>query len=151
MDEKYQVQLIKESSLFDADWYLSQHSDVEAVKLSPEQHYLRYGWRMGRGPSELFCGDSYLERYPDVKQSKVNPLVHYLLFGRREGRVIKPVKNKNINISKKIFFETLLSYDVDDVKVTNTIVKQLDETQRLLEKYVRRCHEFEYQIMDKKG
>ncbi|WP_444921198.1 hypothetical protein ACJJID_01610 [Microbulbifer sp. CnH-101-G] len=152
MDEKYQVQLLKESPLFDADWYRSQHSDVVGIKLTPEQHYLRYGWRMGRSPSALFCGVSYLEKYPDVVQSNENPLVHYLRFGRREGREIKSVKQIRNNLKKDIGLDLgkLISPNSEEAQFELNIplINQLKETQYLLEKYVRRCHELEYQIMD---
>ncbi|WP_444882605.1 hypothetical protein [Microbulbifer sp. PSTR4-B] len=154
MDEKYQVQLLKESSLFDADWYKSQHLDVDRIKLSPEQHYLRYGWRMGRSPSSFFCSASYLENYPDVLRSGVNPLVHYLRFGRREGRKIQPVRQSNgdkkVDIGVDVAKNSLCQAHEVEEKFYGAEISQLNETQRLLEIYIRRYHELEYQIMDAK-
>ncbi len=152
MDEKYQIQLMKDSPLFDADWYKAQHLDVEGIKLTPEQHYLRYGWRMGRNPSALFCGVSYLESYPDVVQSNENPLVHYLRFGRHEGRQVQPVRQRNPSLQLEIGIGSTFSPKdhKDQSQSDNSVTNQLNETQRLLEKYVRRCQELEYQIMDGK-
>lgn len=155
MDEKYQIQLLKESPLFDAEWYREQYPDVESVKLTPEQHYLRYGWRMGRSPSASFCGAKYQQSYPDVVQSNENPLVHYLRFGRHEGREVQPVSRKirrldagfNIGTGKTLSSES----DGDQQQSADAVSNQLNETQRLLEKYVRRCHELEYQLMDEKA
>ncbi|WP_299585372.1 hypothetical protein [uncultured Microbulbifer sp.] len=154
MDEKYQIQLLIDSPLFDADWYKSQHPDIANIKLTPEQHYLRYGWRMGRSPSVLFCGESYQQSYPDVVQSNENPLVHYLRFGRREGREVQPLRHKTRMTQQDIAMDVrkVSPYEVldDQLKLGDRVCTQLDETQRLLEKYVRRCHELEFQLMDEK-
>ncbi|WP_444898981.1 hypothetical protein ACJJIX_11790 [Microbulbifer sp. VAAC004] len=154
MDERYQIQLLMESPLFDAEWYKNQHPDVESKKLTPEQHYLRYGWRMGRNPSVSFCSVSYQEQYPDVVQNNENPLIHYLNFGRSEGREVKPVDHKKLNIRSDIDLNKgSNSFQVSnrDLSQSNDLVlMQLKETQRLLEKYFLRCQELEYQIMDAK-
>ncbi|WP_444924280.1 hypothetical protein ACJJH9_03180 [Microbulbifer sp. DLAB2-AF] len=152
MNEKYQVQLLKDTPLFDAEWYLSHHSDVESIKLTPELHYLRYGWRMGRSPSALFCSVSYQKKYPDVAQSNENPLIHYLRFGRREGREVQPVRQSNWNM-KNDKSVNILKYRAKNFEndTDNIVESQLKETQCLLEKYVRRCQELEYQIIDEKG
>ncbi|GAB2885754.1 hypothetical protein ACCI51_00160 [Microbulbifer echini] len=153
MDEKYKIQLLIDSPLFDADWYKAQHPDIESIKLTPEQHYLRYGWRMGRSPSALFCGESYQQSYPDVVQSNENPLVHYLRFGRREGREVQPLRHKTRMIQQDISMgiaQASSSKSDDQFQSGDRVCSQLDDTQWLLEKYFRRCHELEYQLMDGK-
>jgi hypothetical protein len=83
--------MIKASSLFDEDYYLSQYPDVGASGIKPETHYVLHGGFEGRNPSADFDTSFYLEQYPDVKDSGMNPLLHYLLYGKNEDRLILPV------------------------------------------------------------
>ena len=80
--------IIKESGLFDVDYYLENYPDVKVVGIDPIKHYLMHGWREGRNPNDYFDTFYYLKRYADVSQSSINPLVHYILHGKREDREI---------------------------------------------------------------
>lgn len=87
--KKYQhIALIKESGLFNIEWYQNICPELSKLPLTPIEHYLSIGYKMGLNPSQEFDGNLYLERYPDVAQEGVNPLVHYILFGKNEGRTI---------------------------------------------------------------
>lgn len=86
-------QLLRDSDLFDAEWYLATYPDVRtagAFAQAPHEHYLRYGALEGRNPCPEFDSSYYLEQYADVAEAGTNPLVHYLLYGRQEGRHIYP-------------------------------------------------------------
>ena len=83
---KASLQLIRESSLFDADWYRSTYPDVQQAGVDPLLHYFDHGWREGRNPGPDFNSSSYLRGNPDVASLGVNPLLHYVEFGRSEGR-----------------------------------------------------------------
>lgn len=74
------------SGLFDEDYYLSQYKDVAKAKASPIRHFMMYGGKQGRNPSEQFDTGFYLKTYPDVAASGMNPLLHYLRVGKAEGR-----------------------------------------------------------------
>ncbi|WP_151443480.1 hypothetical protein [Halomonas lysinitropha] len=85
--------LVRDSELFDADWYLARYPDVKAdahLAEAPHEHYLLFGGFEGRNPCPEFESTYYLEIYPDVAEAGMNPLVHYLLHGRSEGRRIHP-------------------------------------------------------------
>jgi GT2 family glycosyltransferase/SAM-dependent methyltransferase len=78
--------------LFDPEYYLRLHTDVEESGMSPLVHYVLHGWREGRDPHPLFTNDWYLAQNPDVAGSgAINPLDHYLLHGWREGRRPNPL------------------------------------------------------------
>lgn len=149
MEDKHQIQVIEQSGLFDADWYQEQYPDVRQTSLSAVQHYLKYGWKMGRSPSAQFCGKSYEAENTDVKQRAENPLLHYLRFGRQEGRKPFPVqpavrsvqaeRNTPVNFVNKAMSEG-----------EGSPLAQLAETQKLLEKYFNRCEQLEYQLLDAK-
>ncbi|EFD0312264.1 hypothetical protein ACSAYW_22985 (plasmid) [Escherichia coli] len=82
------IGLIKESGFFDVEWYQKICPELSKLPISPVEHYLSIGYKMGLNPSEKFNGNLYLERYPDVAEEGVNPLIHYILFGKKEGRSI---------------------------------------------------------------
>jgi GT2 family glycosyltransferase len=73
-----QLALIRSSSLFDRDWYLSRYPDVTAAALDPVEHYMSSGAAEGRDPGPNFHTQSYLTRYPDLAKKGINPLVHYI-------------------------------------------------------------------------
>lgn len=87
--EKPMLQKVEESGLFDVEWYLGTYRDVAQLPLTPLEHYLRFGWRMGRSPGPRFDAARYLEDYPDVEEFGINPLLHYVLYGRGEGRLLR--------------------------------------------------------------
>lgn len=79
------IQLVRESSHFDAEWYANYYKDVGLVGLDPAYHFLWLGWRLGRSPSEKshfqFNLEKYLEANPEVSRGGVHPVAHYLVFG----------------------------------------------------------------------
>ena len=77
---------IKNSNLFDAEYYLQQHPEVTQ---KPHIHYFYYGWKSGFAPSPFFSTKKYLERYEDVTKKNINPLIHYIEEGKKENRVIE--------------------------------------------------------------
>ena len=151
MEEKHKIELIEASALFDAEWYEQQYPDVKQVKLSAAQHYLRYGWRIGRSPSPVFCGKTYLQENADVREQGENPLVHYLRFGKQEGRTYRPVQLPVLNSvaapARSAFANNIADAASSDKE---TLAAQLKETQLLLEKYFVRCEQLEYQLIDSK-
>jgi glycosyltransferase involved in cell wall biosynthesis len=80
---------LKNSPLFDRDYYLSSNADVQSAGIDPVEHYLMYGWHENRDPSANFSTFQYLEANPDIVSAKVNPLVHYIRYGQHEGRALK--------------------------------------------------------------
>ncbi|MGB6681456.1 MAG: glycosyltransferase, partial [Candidatus Bathyarchaeia archaeon] len=85
------LELIRNSELFDVRWYLENNPDVAQAGMDPSRHYLIYGGFEGRDPCLLFSSREYLEINQDVKNAGINPLVHYLRDGQKEGRAIKPM------------------------------------------------------------
>lgn len=85
-------QLINQSNLFDAQWYLQRYPDVAKSALEPLDHFTLHGCAEGRSPGPLFDAQWYLRRHLDVARSGVSPLLHYLEHGRHEGRSIKALR-----------------------------------------------------------
>ncbi|MGY4106520.1 glycosyltransferase family 2 protein [Aeromonas encheleia] len=102
------IKEIQESGLFDADWYLKQYPDVRKNKITALEHYLSYGWRLGRNPSADFDTNYYLKsnsNNSDIKISGINPLLHYIRNGQIEGRNSKATRvlSDNAQIKLEVF------------------------------------------------
>jgi hypothetical protein len=81
---------LRQSPLFDRDWYLQQNPDVSEARISPWRHWRRHGWREGRDPNAWFDTAWYLAHNPDVAERGMDPLEHYSVNGWREGRDPSP-------------------------------------------------------------
>jgi len=79
--------LIRNSGLFDMQYYLKTNPDVKMQGWDPIRHFLLYGAGELRNPSADFNTAFYLETYPDVT---INPLIHFILHGKAEHRNTKP-------------------------------------------------------------
>ena len=78
--------VIRQSGLFDQEYYLKHNPDVAQAGVNPLRHFLRHGGFEGRKPNPFFHSAYYLQRNDDVKRTGVNPLIHYILYGEHEGR-----------------------------------------------------------------
>jgi glycosyltransferase involved in cell wall biosynthesis/SAM-dependent methyltransferase len=83
---KTEKNLIAASGLFDADFYARMYPDVVAAGMNLLDHYVIFGRREGRVPSEKFDPWAYLEANPDLDRHAVDPILHYILHGQQEGR-----------------------------------------------------------------
>jgi len=81
-----QIRVVRHSPLFDRNWYLSRYLDVKKSGVDPAFHYVLYGWKEGRDPSERFRTAEYIALNRDVALAKVCPLYHYEEHGRAERR-----------------------------------------------------------------
>lgn len=79
-------ELLRDSALFDANWYLRRYEDVAKAGVDPVEHYLAHGAAELRDPGPAFSTAAYLGANPDVAESGTNALVHYLRTGLRGGR-----------------------------------------------------------------
>lgn len=82
--------LLRDSSLFDAEWYIERYPDIAQSGIDPVAHYLQFGAKELRDPGPYFSTRHYLAMYPDVRSAGVNPLYHYLASGWDEKRLIRP-------------------------------------------------------------
>ena len=89
LTEEEAIKIIKDSSLFDSEFYLANNQDVRASGLAPVVHYYRYGWRENRLPSRKFNSVLYLHLYADVKKLEICPIIHYELIGKYQMRYHK--------------------------------------------------------------
>jgi hypothetical protein len=76
---------LRESGLFQDEWYLAQYPDVADAGLDPLDHFCRNGWRERRRPNPLFDPVWYVSAYGELI-GDMNPLLDYVLAGEQLGR-----------------------------------------------------------------
>lgn len=96
---KEQRELIAQSGLFDANWYLSRHPEVSLTGLSAIEHYCLVGSALGKDPGPQFSAAAYRSAYPDVAKSQIDPLWHYLTRGTAEQRSL-PAANSVVKLEQ---------------------------------------------------
>jgi GT2 family glycosyltransferase len=98
---------IKHSGLFDEKYYLLHNPDVRRADINPLKHFMKYGWKEGRNPSESFNTNFYIENHPSVKSDNINPLVHYIRHHGKEGKPVnQSLIKRGFRKLKRIFKQT---------------------------------------------
>lgn len=92
--------LITQSQLFDAAYYLDRYEDLKSSDFSDDlaAHFLLSGGKEGRASSPYFDSSAYLKANPDVDPNTINPLIHYLRYGAAEGRSLGLPHSKQVHI-----------------------------------------------------
>jgi len=108
--------LLSKSGLFDPGYYLKTYPDVRRADINPLWHFVRWGWKENRNPSDNFITNIYLNNCPDVKNSGINPLIHYLKFGKKEGRCPDKVVSKIISEENQSSIIPVVTSNIDDNK-----------------------------------
>lgn len=83
--------ILRNSPLFDADFYCANLKERDLEGLEPIAHYIQKGEAAKIAPNLLFDSDFYAENNPDVAASGLNLLQHYIVYGAREGRNPHPL------------------------------------------------------------
>jgi len=82
------VRIIKNSGLFDIEYYLTNYHDNQFRINNPIQHYCEVGWKENYNPSAQFNTHDYLLGNPDIAAAGINPLAHFIKYGKSEGRYV---------------------------------------------------------------
>ncbi len=90
-----QIRLLRESDLFDVEWYREKYLSPIGNPMDPIEHYLVFGANLGYNPSERFNTKAYRAINHDLRSAAINPLLHYLQHGRFEGRHATKEKRDN--------------------------------------------------------
>lgn len=72
------LDIILNSPLFDAEWYVAAYPDVPDLGLLPEYHFLTYGALLGRAASAGFSAATHPAIYRIAAAAGRNPLLVYL-------------------------------------------------------------------------
>ncbi len=89
---------VKNSGLFDRDWYLAKYRDVGISGIQPLAHFVRIGMKIGRDPGPRFNTRYYIEQAPEASNVDVSPLLHYIRVGKAKGlRAVPPKDNTGVD------------------------------------------------------
>lgn len=89
------IRIVRESGIFDEEWYVENYPDVKLAQVDPITHYLWLGEKLGRSPSPQFSPAAYLTANPDVAGSDLGPFLHYVTAGQFENRSLgTPVEER---------------------------------------------------------
>lgn len=75
---KFDLELVEASGLFEAEWYRAKYPDVDNISLSPLEHFVWIGGALGRSPSANFDSQAYFKAHPQAMAEGANPLLHFL-------------------------------------------------------------------------
>ena len=76
---------IRDSGLFDRNWYLETYRDVALSGIQPLAHFVRIGMKIGRDPGPDFDTRHYMAQVPPDELEGMAPVLHYLRVGREKG------------------------------------------------------------------
>ena len=82
----YNTSIIKDSGLFDEEYYIQQCPELSAHKVDLIEHYVNEGTHSEVYPSRYFIPREYRALHPDVVEAGVEPFFHYITKGAIEGR-----------------------------------------------------------------
>ncbi len=82
-----EIPLIKNSGLFDSQWYLQQYPEVAKFNMNPIRHYVKKGVELGYNPSPNFDTKLYIQNNMAVMLSGLNPLTSYILKLNKTNKV----------------------------------------------------------------
>ncbi|MBR8832400.1 MAG: hypothetical protein N5P05_001864 [Chroococcopsis gigantea SAG 12.99] len=85
------IELIRESGLFDRDYYYNSYLKEEQSEVDPLWHYFDCGASLGYDPHPLFDTSFYVEQNQEIVNTGINPLVHYLTEGATKKRNPHPL------------------------------------------------------------
>ena len=104
---KVQIDVIRESGLFDDNYYLS-YKDVKDSGMDPLVHYVRYGSGENRWPRSDFDPVFYQETEASLSEGD-NPLYHYVLTGATRSlpilseRDLKKISDYKLILDSELF------------------------------------------------
>ncbi len=87
------IRVIRNSGLFDEQFYVSHYRDIAQAGIDPLWHYVHHGALERRDPNPFFHTGYYLRQCPDVAASRKNPLRHFIEVGASQRLNPNPVFN----------------------------------------------------------
>ncbi len=102
---------VKESGLFDKEWYVSSYPDLKVVS-DPLKHFLLSGWKEKRNPGPDFDTAWYIDQNPELKDMHINPLIYHINIGQYKNNETSPNISKNNQEFQKIQESYKEEYDI---------------------------------------
>ncbi|MFC4347227.1 glycosyltransferase [Kordiimonas lipolytica] len=83
---KGDIKALRETGLFQADWYVATYEDVATSGYSPIEHFVRVGEKKGYNPNPYFDQLWYTGRSPAARRFPGPAAVHYARHAWRKDR-----------------------------------------------------------------
>ncbi|MVW80524.1 glycosyltransferase [Bordetella sp. 02P26C-1] len=99
-------QIVRQSDLFDAGWYLRQYPDVADAGFDPAVHYVRHGAAEQRRPGPWFDPETYIHAIGS-DEATANPLLHYIQHRPFVAGPAASVPKPYTNLSEYLIFSLL--------------------------------------------
>ncbi len=133
---------INRLGLFNERYYLNNNKNILLSGMDPLIHYIYYGCKENKLPSDIFDGKYYLNKYKDVKTSGMNPLIHYSLYGINENKKTKYGKKISVIVTS-YNHEEYIRECIDSILMQKSVEIELivgddcsdDNTRIILENY----------------
>ena len=126
MSDKDNLNLIKQSKLFDANFYSTQYPDLINNETQPLDHYYFHGWKEGCNPSATFNTLAYIAANPSIKGSSNCPLVHFIVNNKNLIQNFNTSNENRNNDFGKIVVFTALAGEYDELKPPLQISENVD-------------------------
>ena len=142
---------IKQSGLFDPEYYLRTYADVRKADVDPLRHFCKRGWKEGRNPSAAFNTRQYLQKHPELQEMDINPLLHHInsLEGSETIPEAPSIVNRFVTIIKSIAEDPALlkkfAAEVRTKGLKSAIAKSKFSTQRKLAAFRHTPSESEFE------
>ena len=116
-----EISLIRESGLFDEEYYRKNYLKSRTEIMHPLVHFMRYGLKKGYKPNPYFDPRQYFTNHPDVKNAGINPLLHYCFCLSSFRKMLYSTDNDNGCFSEDML--KLIWSQISTVMVDNIALK----------------------------
>ncbi|RVV97628.1 glycosyltransferase family 2 protein [Mesobaculum littorinae] len=96
------LRVLKASPFFDPEWYQARYPDVVLAGMDPAEHYLLYGFRLGRDPGPDFSTRFHQLAFPGLAGDR-DPLTQIEAETTRTGSVPAPAPGHVLNAAHQVF------------------------------------------------
>ena len=126
------INIIKNSGLFDAKYYLKTYSDSLLAEELPLEHFSKIGLLENRNPNKYFDTRWYKNYYNDIQTSNIYPIIHFVQHGLNENRF----QNEE-ELQLYILIDKSTLFDEDFYQNSNDDLKNQDKKFNFLLHYIR--------------
>ena len=97
---------------FDVDYYLQKYPDIQASKIDPYLHFVRYGYLEGRS-ARFFDSLWYAQKYTKSIGANIGPAEHFRTLGKQMGLNARfvVVKTEHVTDQRNDYLRWIRAYE----------------------------------------
>jgi glycosyltransferase involved in cell wall biosynthesis len=139
---------VKESKLFDEEYYLNHSPDIKARNIDPTYHYCTYGWKEDRAISTEIDCDFYSRMFPEFNAQAIDPITNYLTLGKPNGIFRKIDHYLNCSTDPLILFVLNENIEKESVSFINDLINWYSSYSKIPFKIIIKDSPFISEILD---